>query len=323
MTKTAIVTGVAGFIGSNLAEKLLNEKYKVIGIDCFTDYYSKKIKLKNLKNLMNNKEFNFIEDDLVSMNFDSIFKEDAVLFHQAGQPGVRASWGEQFETYVKDNILVTQRILESAKKMNNLKKIVMASSSSIYGNQEGVMEENSTLPKTISPYGATKLASENLGYLYYENFGLPITSLRYFTVYGPKQRPDMAFFKFIMANLSEQKIVLFGDGSQKRDFTFISDIVEANIKTLENNVEGEILNVGGGSVRSINEVLDIISSETGKKNKITFKNKEKGDVHKTEADVKEIEKKLNFKPKILLEEGLPLEIEWLKKIKNEYQNILK
>jgi len=207
--------------------------------------------------------------------------------------------------------------------MNNLKKIVMASSSSIYGNQEGVMEENSTLPKTISPYGATKLASENLGYLYYENFGLPITSLRYFTVYGPKQRPDMAFFKFIMANLSEQKIVLFGDGSQKRDFTFISDIVEANIKTLENNVEGEILNVGGGSVRSINEVLDIISSETGKKNKITFKNKEKGDVHKTEADVKEIEKKLNFKPKILLEEGLPLEIEWLKKIKNEYQNILK
>jgi nucleoside-diphosphate-sugar epimerase len=323
MVKTAIVTGVAGFIGSNLAERLLKEKYKVIGIDCFTDYYSKKIKLKNLSSFINNKKFNFIEEDLISVNFDALFKKDTVLFHQAGQPGVRASWGEQFETYVKDNILVTQRILESAKKMNNLKKIVMASSSSIYGNQEGVMEENSTLPKTISPYGATKLASENLGYLYYENFGLPITSLRYFTVYGPKQRPDMAFFKFIMANLSEQKIVLFGDGSQKRDFTFISDIVEANIKTLENNVEGEILNVGGGSVRSINEVLDIISSETGKKNKITFKNKEKGDVHKTEADVKEIEKKLNFKPKILLEEGLPLEIEWLKKIKNEYQNILK
>ena len=323
MVKTAIVTGVAGFIGSNLAERLLKEKYKVIGIDCFTDYYSKKIKLKNLSSFINNKKFNFIEEDLISVNFDALFKKDTVLFHQAGQPGVRASWGEQFETYVKDNILVTQKILESAKKMNNLKKIVMASSSSIYGNQEGVMEENSTLPKTISPYGATKLASENLGYLYYENFGLPITSLRYFTVYGPKQRPDMAFFKFIMANLSEQKIVLFGDGSQKRDFTFISDIVEANIKTLENNVEGEILNVGGGSVRSINEVLDIISSETGKKNKITFKNKEKGDVHKTEADVKEIEKKLNFKPKILLEEGLPLEIEWLKKIKNEYQEILK
>jgi UDP-glucose 4-epimerase len=323
MTKTAIVTGVAGFIGSNLAEKLLNEKYKVIGIDCFTDYYSKKIKLKNLKNLMNNKEFNFIEDDLVSMNFDSIFKEDAVLFHQAGQPGVRASWGEQFETYVKDNILATQKILEYAKKTNKLKKIVMASSSSIYGNQEGIMEENSTLPKTISPYGATKLASENLGFLYYENFGLPVTSLRYFTVYGPKQRPDMAFFKFIMANLSDQTIELFGDGSQKRDFTFISDIVEANMKTLENNVEGEILNVGGGSVRTINEVLEIISSETGKKNKIIFKNKEKGDVHKTEADVKEIEKKLNFKPKILLEEGLPLEIEWLEKIKNEYQEILK
>ena len=323
MTKTAIVTGVAGFIGSNLAERLLKEEYKVIGIDCFTDYYSKKIKLKNLSNFINNKEFNFIEEDLMDVNFDSLFKKDTVLFHEAGQPGVRASWGQQFETYVKDNILVTQRILESAKKMNNLKKIVMASSSSIYGNQEGIMEENSTLPKTISPYGATKLAAENLGYLYYENFGLPVTSLRYFTVYGPKQRPDMAFFKFIMANLSEEKIELFGDGSQKRDFTFISDIVEANIKTLENDVEGEILNVGGGSVRSIKEVLDIISRETGKDNKIIFKNKEKGDVQKTEANVKNIEKKLNFKPKIMLEKGLPLQIEWLKTIKNEYQKFLK
>ena len=323
MVKIAIVTGVAGFIGSNLAERLLKEKYKVIGIDCFTNYYSKKIKLKNLSNFINNKEFNFIEEDLISVNFDSLFKKDAVLFHQAGQPGVRASWGEQFETYVKDNILVTQRILESAKKMNNLKKIVMASSSSIYGNQDGIMKENSTLPKTISPYGATKLASENLGFLYYENFGLPVTSLRYFTVYGPKQRPDMAFFKFIMANLSEQKIELFGDGSQKRDFTFISDIVEANIRTLEKNVEGEILNVGGGSVRSIKQVLDIISRETGKKNKIIFNNKEKGDVQKTEADIKNIEKKLNFKPKIMLEKGLPLQIEWLKTIKNEYQEFLK
>ena len=323
MTKTAIVTGVAGFIGSNLAERLLKEKYEVIGIDCFTDYYSKKIKLKNLSNFIKNKEFNFIEEDLISVDFDSLFKKDTVLFHEAGQPGVRASWGQQFETYVKDNILVTQRILESAKKMNNLKKIVMASSSSIYGNQEGIMEENSTLPKTISPYGATKLAAENLGYLYYENFGLPVTSLRYFTVYGPKQRPDMAFFKFIMANLSEEKIELFGDGSQKRDFTFISDIVEANIKTLENDVEGEILNVGGGSVRSIKEVLDIISRETGKDNKIIFKNKEKGDVQKTEANVKNIEKKLNFKPKIMLEKGLPLQIEWLKTIKNEYQKFLK
>ena len=323
MTKTAIVTGVGGFIGSNLAERLLKEEYKVIGIDCFTDYYSKKIKLKNLSNFIKNKEFNFIEEDLISVDFDSLFKKDTVLFHEAGQPGVRASWGQQFETYVKDNILVTQRILESAKKMNNLKKIVMASSSSIYGNQEGIMEENSTLPKTISPYGATKLAAENLGYLYYENFGLPVTSLRYFTVYGPKQRPDMAFFKFIMANLSEEKIELFGDGSQKRDFTFISDIVEANIKTLENDVEGEILNVGGGSVRSIKEVLDIISRETGKDNKIIFKNKEKGDVQKTEANVKNIEKKLNFKPKIMLEKGLPLQIEWLKTIKNEYQKFLK
>jgi nucleoside-diphosphate-sugar epimerase len=312
MTKTAIVTGVAGFIGSNLAERLLKEEYKVIGIDCFTDYYSKKIKLKNLSNFINNKEFNFIEEDLISINFDSLFEKDTLLFHQAGQPGVRASWGEQFETYVKDNILVTQKILESAKKMNNLKKIVMASSSSIYGNQEGIMNENSTLPKTISPYGATKLASENLGYLYYENFGLPVTSLRYFTVYGPRQRPDMAFSKFIQANLNQEKITIYGNGNQSRDFTFISDIIDSNIQASKSSIHGNVLNIGGGSIHTIKEVIDIIENITKIKSHLIFEPMQKGDVLRTESDITNAKKIIGYNPKISLVDGIKKQIQYIK-----------
>jgi nucleoside-diphosphate-sugar epimerase len=320
--KNVIVTGAAGFIGSHLTERLLKDGFNVTGIDCFTDYYSKEIKQKNISNFWNNKNFKLIESDLMDIDLDTLLSKNKILFHQAAQPGVRASWGNQFQTYVKDNIQVTQKILESAKNTNNLEKIILASSSSVYGNQQGIMIEDETMVKPISPYGVTKFASESLGILYHKNFGLPVTSLRYFTVYGPRQRPDMAFFRFIMANLSNQSIELFGDGSQKRDFTFITDIVEANIKTLENDVDGGILNVGGGSVRSINEVLNLISSQTGNENKINFKDKQKGDVEKTEAGIKNIKKKLNFKPEISLEEGLPLEIEWLKSIKKKYSKIL-
>jgi len=316
--KSAIVTGSAGFIGSHLTERLLKDGFKVTGIDCFTDYYSKKIKQKNLMNFINDKNFIFVEDDLMNLDLNSLFKKNQILFHQAAQPGVRASWGSQFQTYVKDNILVTQKILETAKKTNNLEKIIMASSSSVYGNQEGIMRENQTIPKPISPYGTTKLASESLGFLYHKNFGLPVTSLRYFTVYGPRQRPDMAFFRFILANLTNKKIELYGDGSQKRDFTFVSDIVEANIKVLEKNVEGEILNVGGGSVRTIKEILDLICLKTGNENIISFKDTQKGDVLKTESSTENIVKKLNFKPEISVEEGLPMEIRWLESVKEEY-----
>ncbi len=312
--KTAIVTGVAGFIGSHLAEKLLANGFKVIGIDCFTDYYSKEIKKNNMISFQNNKNFKLIEEDLMKLDLIPIIKECEFLFHEAAQPGVRASWGKQFDTYVKDNILVTQKILESAKEVKTLEKIVMASSSSIYGEQEGIMVEGKTIPSPISPYGVTKLASENLGLTYASNYNLPVTSLRYFTVYGPKQRPDMAFTKFIKANLSGDKISIFGDGNQIRDFTFISDIIDANLKCMESNIHGNVLNIGGGKTHSVIEILSIIEEITGLKNKLIFTLKQKGDVKRTESDITNAKKIINYFPKINVFEGLTNQINWMKKI---------
>jgi len=309
--KTAVVTGVAGFIGSSLAEKLLKENFKVVGIDCFTDYYSKNIKKKNLTNCLKNEHFTFIQKNILELDLEPIIKNSQCLFHQAAQPGVRASWGSQFDTYVKDNILVTQKILESAKEVKTLEKIVMASSSSVYGNQEGKMIEESTLTKPISPYGATKLAAENLGNLYAENFDLPVISLRYFTVYGPRQRPDMAFSKFIRSNISNKEIEVFGDGNQIRDFTYISDIVEANILSMNSSSKSGIFNIGGGSTHSVNQILEMIKNITGNENIIKFKPKQNGDVFKTESDIEKARKNLNYSPKIDIKKGLENQFQWI------------
>ena len=305
------MTGVAGFIGSSLAEKLLKENFKVVGIDCFTDYYSKNIKKKNLTNCLKNEHFTFIQKNILELDLEPIIKNSQCLFHQAAQPGVRASWGSQFDTYVKDNILVTQKILESAKEVKTLEKIVMASSSSVYGNQEGKMIEESTLTKPISPYGATKLAAENLGNLYAENFDLPVISLRYFTVYGPRQRPDMAFSKFIRSNISNKEIEVFGDGNQIRDFTYISDIVEANILSMNSSSKSGIFNIGGGSTHSVNQILEMIKNITGNENIIKFKPKQNGDVFKTESDIEKARKNLNYSPKIDIKKGLENQFQWI------------
>ena len=309
--KTAIVTGVAGFIGSHLAESLLKEKYKVIGIDCFTDYYSKKIKKNNL-DILDNEDFTFLEQDIMEMDLVPILNKSKFLFHEAAQPGVRASWGNQFDTYVKDNVLVSQKILESAKETKTLEKIVMASSSSIYGEQEGTMIEDETIPKPNSPYGATKLASENLGLIYASNYDLPITSLRYFTVYGPRQRPDMGFYKFIKANLLGEEITVYGDGKQIRDFTFISDIVDANLNCMKSETHGNVLNIGGGKTYSVMEVLNKIENITGKNNKLIFTVEQKGDVKRTEACIDKAIEIISYSPKISLNEGLEKQISWIK-----------
>jgi len=228
------------------------------------------------------------------------------------QPGVRASWGKSFHIYVKDNILVTQRILEFAKTCN-MKKIVIASSSSVYGNQFGKMNEKLTHTQPVSPYGVTKLAAEKLGILYHKNFNLPIVALRYFTVYGPRQRPDMAFFKFISANINNKKIQVFGNGDQRRDFTYVSDIVDATINASKSKFSGDVFNIGGGKVYSINEVLKKIENLCGQENKIEFQEEQKGDVIQTEADIASASKELDYKPTISLDEGLLSEINWIKK----------
>lgn len=316
--KTVIVTGVAGFIGSHLAEKLLKENFKVIGIDCYTDYYPEQIKKNNIDLCLKNKDFVLINDDLINMDLTAIFEKATFLFHEAAQPGVRSSWGNSFEIYLRNNIKVTQKILETAKNVDSLEKIIMASSSSVYGNQDGIMKEEKTIPKPFSPYGATKLAAENLGNIYFNNYNLPVCSLRYFTVYGPRQRPDMAFSRFIMSALSKKNIIVYGNGEQTRDYTFIEDIVEANMLLMENDVVGEIINIGGGNVISTNKIIKLLEDISGNKISIKYEEKQKGDVKHTQADISKAKKILNYKPKITLRSGLVKELDYFKKFQNLY-----
>ena len=319
--KTAVVTGAAGFIGSHLSEKLLDNKIKVIGIDSFTDYYSKKIKKNNLKKCLKNKNFHFIQNDLLKIKLEPIFKKTEYIFHHAAQPGVRSSWGMEFNTYVRNNILVTQKILESAKEIKTIKKIIIASSSSIYGDQEGVMKENKTVPKPKSPYGATKMTSENLGLIYASNYELPITAIRYFTVYGPRQRPDMAFTRFIINALNQNEVNVFGDGNQTRDFTYIDDIINANILCMNSSSTGESINVGGGQIISINKILTKIQNNIQNEFKIKYLTKQKGDVDHTQADISKAKKILKFSPKIKIDDGLKNQIEYLKNHLKLYNNV--
>jgi len=312
-----LVTGVAGFIGSHLGEALLRANHQVIGIDNFSNYYSKKIKKKNLINLQKNNNFTFIEDDLAYFDLSKVGRID-IVFHESAQPGVRDSWGNNFDNYIKDNILVTQRLLEFFKNQK-IHKFIFASSSSVYGDSETYPTREDIPLYPISPYGVSKLAAEKLCYLYYRNYQIPVTMLRYFTVYGSRQRPDMFFNRAIQAAITGSKLTIFGDGKQLRDFTHIKDIIQANLACLENNVEGQVINIGGGSITSINNAVEIIENISGKQIDKSLGLKEKGDVLITSADLKKAKKILNYIPTVKLYEGLCEQVTWQKNITN-YEN---
>ena len=305
----ALVTGCAGFIGSHLVDKLLELDYKVIGIDCLTDYYPRAVKEDNIAIVLEHKDFEFIDKDILEI---SKFPGVDYVFHLAAQAGVRASWGSSFEIYTRNNIEATQKLLESYKD-RKIKKFVFASSSSVYGDAELPMKENSLL-KPVSPYGVTKLAGENLCYLYWKNYNLPTVSLRFFTVYGPRQRPDMAIHKFVKAMLNNEEIIVYGDGEQTRDFTYVDDVVEANILTANREIEGEVFNMGGCSRISVNELIGIMERAIGRRAKVKYTEKQKGDVRDTWADVSKAEKVLGWMPKTKIEEGLEKYITWLSEI---------
>lgn len=309
--KNCLVTGAAGFIGSKLCQRLLDKGYKVTGLDLFTDYYERQLKEENLKNIKDHPGFRLVEADLVEILNLGLEKESFDwVFHQAAQAGVRRSWGEEFAVYTHHNVLATQRLLEWAK-LSRPEKIIYASSSSVYGDALTLPMQETDLPAPLSPYGVSKLAAEHLMNLYYKNFGLPVVSLRYFTVYGPGQRPDMAFHIFFKALKAGKELVIYGTGEQTRDFTYIDDIVKANLlAALSTKAVGQVYNIGGGSRVSVNQVLEMIAKITGLMPEVRHKAAQAGDAPHTYACTKRAKDELGFKPKVSLEKGLKKMASW-------------
>ncbi len=308
-----IVTGAAGFIGSHLCSRLLEEGFDVVGIDSFTDFYPKWMKEKNIAPLLTKKRFRFFAEDLNNSDLDRFLKDTEIIFHLAAQPGVRSSWGDDFHLYTKNNIEATQRLLEATKK-SRVKKFIFASSSSVYGMcPELPMRESSPL-LPFSPYGVTKLAAEHLCHLYSKNYGVPIISLRFFTVYGPGQRPDMAFHRFFCHILERKPIHIFGDGQQTRDFTYIDDIIEANLLSLKKGKVGEIYNIGGGNQETLKNILPLLEEISRTKISVEWRAAQKGDVLHTQAEITKSKRDLGFVPQTQLADGLKEEWKWIRRL---------
>jgi nucleoside-diphosphate-sugar epimerase len=304
------VTGVAGFIGSHLAEKLLAAGHDVVGIDNFLDNYPRSFKEKNLSKVAVHRNFTFVRDDLLHCDLKSLLRDVSHVFHLAGQPGVRSSWGKEFARYTDNNIRSTQLLLEAAKGLK-LTKFVYASTSSVYGDTDDLpmREEGGTRP--ISPYGATKLAAEHLCHLYWKAFGVPTVSLRFFTVYGPRQRPDMFFHIFMRALLRGDQVPLYDDGEQTRDFTFCADIVDGTLAAAFYPGQGEVFNLGGGAEVSILNVIALVETMSGRKANLKRFDRQKGDVRHTKARLDQAKSKLGYAPKVGLEQGLTEEWNWI------------
>lgn len=305
-----LLTGVAGFIGSHLCQHLLEEGFEVLGIDSFTDFYPQWIKQRNLQSFTESDKFEFVNEDLNRLDLKSLMKRADYVFHLAAQAGVRASWGQNFSVYSQNNIDATQKLLE-ATKGSRLKKFIYASSSSVYGLcPELPMTEDSSL-YPFSPYGVTKLAAEQLCFLYYKNYGVPCLSLRLFTVYGPGQRPDMAFHKFFKAIKEDKRIHVFGNGSQTRDFTYVDDVVHAFFSALKKGKIGETYNIGGGNQVRLKDVFPHLEEICQKKIKIKWEERQKGDVLDTYAKIDKAQKDLGYSPQIELYQGLKKEWIWI------------
>ena len=308
-----LVTGAAGFIGSTLCERLLRDGHRVRGMDAFTDYYDPAIKRRNLATALHNPNFDFVEADLAATDLQHHLRDVACCFHLAAQAGVRASWGEDFAIYIHSNIDATQKLLEAARQQD-LPRLVYSSSSSVYGNAKQMPMSEQAKPSPVSPYGVTKLSAEQMCDLYYFNYGLSCVSLRYFTVYGPRQRPDMAFHKFIRAGIRGDRIEIYGDGTQTRDFTFVDDAVEANVLAWKYSKPHGVFNVGGGATVTLRHVIGVIEAALGKKLDARYSPKALGDVDHTHADTRHVATELGFHAGIRVEEGIPREVAWARKL---------
>jgi nucleoside-diphosphate-sugar epimerase len=318
----ALVTGAAGFIGSHLTERLLDENYTVLGLDSFTDYYAREVKENNLRLARADARFTFIEADLRTADLRQVLTRHNVryIFHEAGQAGVRPSWGREFQPYVERNILATQALLEAIVNLpdkTQIGKFVLASSSSVYGDAEKLPTSEDALPRPISPYGVTKLAAEHLCFLYGKQYGLPVIALRYFSVYGPRQRPDMAMHIFIDAILRGKPIRVFGDGAQTREMTFVNDIVRANLLALHASNGGRnhaprVYNIGGGSRSTLNAILETLGEIAGTEPRLDYQPPAAGDHRHGAADISRAQRELSYEPRVRLEEGLRRQYAWQK-----------
>ncbi len=308
---SVLVTGAAGFIGSTLADALTRRGDDVVGIDCFTDYYPRPLKEANRAPLRARSNFRFVEDELQRVDMDTLLDGVTHVYHLAAQAGVRKSWGRDFLTYTTHNVDATQRLLEAVKE-RPLTRFVYASSSSVYGDRVTIPMREDAMVQPVSPYGVTKLAAEHLCLLYTANYGVPTVSLRFFTVYGPKQRPDMGFNRFLTAALRGAPISLYGDGEQTRDFTYIDDIVSALMAAGDRGPAGGVYNIGGGSRVSINQVLDHIAEIAGHPLDIRREAAQRGDMRDTFADTSRARADLGFAPTTSLADGLRAEYQWLK-----------
>jgi nucleoside-diphosphate-sugar epimerase len=309
----SLVTGAAGFIGSHLAEALLEDGHTVIGVDSFNPYYGRARKTENIAKLQRSSAFQLREMDLRVADIEPLLAGVDYVFHQAGQPGVLASWGTRFTEYTANNVVVTQRLLEAARGAG-IQRFVQASSSSIYGNAKRLPADEETLPRPVSPYGVTKLAADNLCTLYATAFQVPTVCLRYFTVYGPRQRPDMAFDKFLKAISRGEPVTVNGDGRQTRDFTFVSDIVAANLAaaTRPGIGPGAVYNLGGGHRVSMMDVIGTMEELVGTSATVTHSEPQPGDARDTHADCTRAAADLGWQPRYGLEDGLRAQLSWLR-----------
>ena len=307
----ALVTGCAGFIGSRLTETLLQDGDHVVGVDCFNENYGRREKLRNIEHAREWAEFEFVPIDLSRGELQDLVAECDVVFHLAAEPGVRASWGTRFDAYLRNNVLATQHLLEATRSWPG-KRFVYASSSSIYGQAERLPTPEEVTPRPFSPYGTTKLAGEHLCTLYHGNYGVETVSLRYFSVYGPRQRPDMAFSSFCRAAVRGERITVFGDGTQTRDFTYVDDVVAATrAAAAADGVVGGVYNVGGGSRIGLADAIDLIGDLAGGGLQVDHLPAQEGDVRDTGADIERARRDLGFDPRTDFAAGLAAQFEWV------------
>jgi len=309
----SLITGVAGFIGSHLAEKLLSLGHQVVGIDKFLNNYPRDFKERNHTGFKSHRDFLFLEEDLLRLDLGALLRDVDYVFHLAALPGVRASWGAEFARYSENNIMATQLLLEACKSLP-LRKVVYASSSSVYGDTDDLPMREGGITRPVSPYGVSKLAAEHLCYLYWKGYGVPTASLRFFTVYGPRQRPDMFFHILMRAVLRGEPVPLYDDGEQSRDFTFCSDIVDGLTAAAFYPGSGEVFNLGGGTEANLLTVISMVENISGRRANLQRYDRQRGDVRRTRASTERAKSQLEFRPRVGLPEGLALEWEWIQSI---------